>query len=54
VADVVAKNLLARGRHGVADALKAQQQDPAAGELSFFGRLAVLIGYEWYWRQRHW
>ncbi len=29
--------------HGMADALKMQQQDPTAGELSFLDRLAMLI-----------
>ena len=34
--------LLAMRLHGMADALKAQQQDPAARELSFLARLGLL------------
>ncbi len=29
--------------HGMADALKAQQQAPATRELSFLDRLALLV-----------
>jgi hypothetical protein len=29
---------------GMVDALKAQEQDPAAGELSFLERLGLLVG----------
>ena len=36
------EKLLAMRLHGMADALKAQQQDPAARELSFLDRLAML------------
>ena len=43
--------LLAMRLHGMADALKAQQQDPAARELSFLDRLALLVDQQWNWRQ---
>ena len=45
------EKLLAMRLHGMADALKAQQQDPAARELSFLDRLAMLIDHQWNWRQ---
>ena len=37
--------------HGMADALKTQQQDPGARELSFLERLALLVDHQWNWRQ---
>lgn len=45
------EKLLAMRLHGMADALKMQQQDPDAGELSFLDRLALLIDHQWDWRQ---
>ena len=45
------EKLLAMRLHGMADALKMQQQDPDAGELSFLDRLALLIDHQWNWRQ---
>uniref|UniRef100_Q01TM6 IstB domain protein ATP-binding protein n=1 Tax=Solibacter usitatus (strain Ellin6076) TaxID=234267 RepID=Q01TM6_SOLUE len=45
------EKLLAMRLHGMADALKAQQQDPGAGELSFLDRLAILVDHQWNWRQ---
>ena len=45
------EKLLAMRLHGMADALKMQQQDPTAGELSFLDRLAMLIDQQWHWRQ---
>ena len=36
---------------GIADALKAQQQDPAMGELSFLERLGLLVDHQFAWRQ---
>jgi len=45
------EKLMAMRLHGMADALKMQQQDPAAGELSFLDRLAMLIDHQWNWRQ---
>ena len=35
----------------MADALKTQEQDPAARELSFLERLALLVDHQWNWRQ---
>ncbi len=43
--------LLAMRLHGMAEALKAQEQDPAARELSFLERLALLVDQQWTWRQ---
>ena len=40
--------------HGDADAtaaLKAQEQDPTARELSFLERLGLLIDQQWTWRE---
>lgn len=37
--------------HGMLEGLKAQQQDPAASELSFQERLAMLIDQQWNWRE---
>jgi DNA replication protein DnaC len=36
---------------GMADALKAQEQDPASRELSFLERLAMLVDQQWTWRE---
>src|SRR5712691_11722138 len=36
---------------GMVDALKAQEQDPAAGELSFLERLGLLVDQQWTWRE---
>ena len=36
---------------GMVDALKAQQQDPAAQELSFLERLGLLVDHQWTWRE---
>jgi DNA replication protein DnaC len=45
------EKLLAMRLHGMADALKAQEQDPAATDLSFLERLAMLVDHQWTWRQ---
>jgi DNA replication protein DnaC len=45
------EKLLAMRLHGMADALKTQEQDPAAHELSFLERLALLVDQQWNWRQ---
>ena len=37
------EKLMAMRLHGMADALKTQQQDPNARELSFLDRLAMLL-----------
>ena len=36
---------------GMVDALKVQEQDPAARELSFLERLGLLIDQQWTWRE---
>jgi DNA replication protein DnaC len=36
---------------GMVDALKAQEQDPGARELSFMERLALLVDQQWNWRE---
>jgi DNA replication protein DnaC len=37
--------------NGILDALKMQEQDPAAQELSFLERLGLLVDHQWVWRQ---
>src|SRR5487761_2225011 len=36
---------------GMVDALKAQEQDPAARDLSFLERLGLLVDQQWSWRE---
>jgi DNA replication protein DnaC len=36
---------------GMVDALKAQEQDPAARDLSFLERLGLLVDQQWTWRE---
>jgi DNA replication protein DnaC len=36
---------------GMLEALKAQEQDPAARELSFIERLGLLVDQQWTWRE---
>jgi len=45
------EKLLAMRLQGMVDALKAQQQDPAAAELSFLERLGLLVDQQWHWRE---
>src|SRR5215469_10614007 len=45
------EKLLAMRLHGMAEALKAQEQDYAVGELSFLERLALLVDQQWNWRE---
>jgi DNA replication protein DnaC len=45
------EKLVAMRLHGMADGLKAQEQDPAARELSFLERLGLLVDHQWNWRQ---
>ena len=45
------EKLRAMRLHGMAEALKAQEQDDAARELSFPDRLGMLIDRQWTWRQ---
>ena len=47
----VMEKLFAMRLHGMADGLKAQQRDPAAGELSFNERFAMLVDQQWTWRE---
>ena len=35
----------------MADGLQAQEQDPAARELSFLERFGLLVDQQWNWRQ---
>jgi hypothetical protein len=35
---------------GMVEALKAQEQDPSARELSFLERLGLLVDQQWNWR----
>jgi DNA replication protein DnaC len=43
--------LLAMRLHGMAEALKAQEQDSTVRELSFLERLGMLVDQQWNWRQ---
>jgi DNA replication protein DnaC len=43
--------LLAMRLQGMADALKAQEQDAAVHELSFLERLGMLVDQQWNWRE---
>ncbi len=45
------ERLLAMRLHGMVKALETQEQDPAARELSFLERLALLVDHQWNWRQ---
>jgi DNA replication protein DnaC len=45
------EKLLAMRLHGMADALKTQEQEPGARELSFLERLGLLVDHQWNWRQ---
>ena len=45
------EKLVAMRLLGMVDALKAQQQDPAAGELGFLERLGLLVDQQWTWRE---
>ena len=44
------EKLLSMRLQGMADALKAQEQDPGARELSFVERLSLLVDQQWNWR----
>jgi DNA replication protein DnaC len=43
--------LLALRLPAMADALKVQEQDPNAQELSFLERLGMLVDHQWTWRE---
>src|SRR5258707_12406957 len=45
------EKIIDMGFAGMADGLKAQQLDPAATELSFQERLAMLVDQQWNWRE---
>jgi DNA replication protein DnaC len=45
------EKLVSMRLQGMVDGLKAQQQDPAAGELSFQERLGMLVDQQWNWRE---
>lgn len=45
------QKLLSMRLHGMAEALKTQEQDPNTQELSFLERLALLVDHQWNWRQ---
>jgi hypothetical protein len=47
------EKLLALRLNGMTEALKAQKQDPAATELSFHKRLAMMVDQQWNWREIH-
>jgi hypothetical protein len=47
----IMEKLTAMRLTGMVDALKAQEQDPGARELSFLERLALLIDQQWSWRE---
>src|SRR6266700_3818193 len=44
------EKLLSMRLQGMADALKAQEQDPRVRELSFVERLSLLLDPQWNWR----
>lgn len=43
--------LTAMRLHGMVEALKAQENDPAARELTFLERLGLMIDHQWNWRE---
>jgi IstB-like ATP binding protein len=45
------EKLLAMRLHGMAEALKTQEQDAAIHELSFLDRLGMLVDQQWNWRE---
>lgn len=45
------EKLLAMRLHGMVEALKAQEQDHAVGELSFLERVGLLVDQQWSWRE---
>ena len=45
------EKLLSMRLQGMADALKAQEQDPGVRELSFVERLSSLVDQQWNWRE---
>ena len=47
----VIEKLAAMRLLGLVDALKAQEQDPSARELSFLERFGLLVDQQWNWRE---
>ena len=47
----VMEKLIALRLEGMVNALEAQQQDPAAAELTFHERLGMLVDTQWNWRE---
>src|SRR5262245_21827347 len=47
----VIEKLAAMRLLGMAEALKAQEQDPSARELSFLERFGLLVDQQWNWRE---
>ena len=45
------EKLVAMRLLGMAEALKAQEQDPTARELSFLERFGLLVDQQWTWRE---
>jgi hypothetical protein len=45
------EKLLGMRLQGMADALKAQEQDTGVRELSFIERLSSLVDQQWNWRE---
>ncbi len=45
------EKLLSMRLQGMADALKAQEQDAGIRELSFVERLSLLVDQQWNWRE---
>src|SRR5260370_7491570 len=45
------EKLLTMRLHGMVEALKTQEQDPAARELSFSERFGLLVDQQWNWRE---
>jgi DNA replication protein DnaC len=45
------EKLTAMRMHGMLEALRAQEQDPASRELSFLERLGLLVDHQWNWRE---
>jgi len=45
------EKLYALRLNGMADAFRAQQQDPNVGQLGFDERLALLVDQQWNWKQ---
>ncbi len=45
------EKLLSMRLQGMADGLKAQEQDPGVRELSFVERLSLLVDQQWNWRE---